>query len=266
MDFNLLAGQVVDDVITDSIRAFMASGKWPEGLFDKAKAISKEYYELSRAWRDPKFSAKPTRQPITEIYYREAPSETKWDDAFETMQLCLKHFEGSEIRNYLQSFPTSSWRVQDKGSYAPWFMVGDVPVYAKYDFAIVTDQSAVLFDWKTSDPSKKGREDDAVRQLHWYAAYAHSAWEIPYENMRLAPVWLRWGVERPWQEERVNLVIIEELQALWRGRHSLIVEKLKAASSGSSVDDEFPFTSDQNRCRYCTFRVCERHPIGMPRV
>lgn len=263
MDFSLLAGQVVDDVITESIRSFIATNSWPTHLMERARAISKEYYQLSREWRDPKYKEKPERQPISEVYYCQSPTEAEWESAFETMGQCLKHFESCHLRPFLESFPTSAWRVQDKGSYAPWFMVDGVPVYAKYDFAIVEADQAILFDWKTSDPMKKGREEDASRQLHWYAAYANSAWGIPYEQMRLAPVWLRWGVAKPWEEQPVNLETIMELKSIWKERHALLQNKLGAASRGGDINELFPFAEDTNRCKYCNFRVCERHPVGL---
>lgn len=258
MDFGVLAGQLVDDVITDSIREYLATKQWSTGLYQKSREIAKEYFQLSKDWRDRKDIKKAVRQPIAEVFYGPSPTEAQWEEMFETVQLCLKNFEASEIGSYLESFALSTWRVQEKGSMSPWFVFDGIPIYAKYDFAIVEKDQALLFDWKTGNPE---RESAAIEQLHWYAAFAHYEWGIPYESIRIAPIWLRTGVSKPWEEQRVNLELIERLRTQWRERYDSLKSRIDAViGEEQDIFEAFPITENRNSCQRCNYRICSQHP------
>ena len=67
-------------------------------------------------------------------------------------------------------------------------MLGDIKVYAKFDFMTVEPDRVRIFDWKTGNLQRG--EQSARIQLHGYASYASHALSVPLEQIELISVWL----------------------------------------------------------------------------
>lgn len=257
MNYRLLAGQVVDDVITNAIRQRIGIGNWPDDLLAMAKTILREYIDKSIKWREGEKDYDNPRQPVTEIYYCDEITAEEKARTLELLKACLQTFQESEIIPFLESHPIASWRVQSKATDEPppWYMYDGIPVYAKYDFAIVPDGRAIMLDWKTG---KAENERYALDQLTWYAVYAMHEWGIALQDIRVAPVWLSVNLPRPWEESIVAQEAVTELLEKWRARITLLRDRKQLLESRSAnLFELFPLTNNSNRCRECVFRMCE---------
>jgi len=266
MPFALLAGQVVDDVITASIREYLQDRHWLENLPQLARSIAKEYRDKSLSLRAQHEDGRNPRQPIAETYFGDYPTKEEWGACFENIERNLTTFTNSEIRSYLTSFPIESWRVQDKGAFSPWFRFEEIPIYAKYDFIITAPGKTIIFDWKTGQPFNGG-EEKALEQLHGYALFAHTEWGIPLEEIALAPVWLSQSMAQPWSESPVDNAKIESLKSTWRSTYDDIKWRAEGfESSEMTIDEAFPLSESKNECSRCTFRVCPSYVQADPDI
>lgn len=262
MPFPMLAGQVVDDTITESLRHYFDCGQWLPNPLQRATAIVKEYLDCSREYAERVQSNQKWphthRQPLDRIFFGEPISPDEKRAATECMRECIEHFFASALPDHIASFPIEQWRLPSKAQNEqriPWFIFEDIPVYANYDFAILTPEKTTIYEWKT------GRSDSeaAIEQLHWYAVYAHERWLVPYEQIRLAPVWLRSDPQalRPeLLEVPVDVQRIEAITTRWRTMHALLSERVSQAKDHESLERLFPTTGFMHRCGRCVFRAC----------
>ncbi len=251
-----IAGQVVDDVITTAFREFREEG-WPADYMSRARAVMDEYRELSREWwvasharLDPPAAH---RQPLYRYYFELGIPKGQLAEMKEIMRTCLEAFWRSKLLRELLDAGPVRWELPPPGT-SPWFMDGEVPVYAKFDFILRTDEGIVIYDWKTGSP----KDLEARRQLNAYAAYAMAKWALTEDRIRLAAVWLKMGPDQ-YAVETVNAEVLAELRRSWGERHALLRERAKEARQGpGQVLDLFPMTGfDKGRCRWCSFRCCE---------
>jgi hypothetical protein len=166
------------------------------------------------------------------------------------------NFLDSELyRSILETDP-SFYELPQKGS-APWFMDGNVPVYANFDFALRTPELTTLFDWKTGKVSPRA-ELDVKSQLHTYAAYAMDTWRTPPENLRLVAAWLSAGKDQTY-ETNLDPQFLKLIQKTWRERHfELSQRRDRARGSVEKLFDLFPATGmEKKKCKSCSFRFCE---------
>lgn len=264
MPLGTLAGQVVDDVITTMLREYKETQKWREDSLFLAKQIIRQYIQYTQAFMQGNENADlgfPKRQPLFPYFYGEKITPEEQKQILERIELCLTNFLDSDLRVFLEAAGTESWRVQEHNAAVPWFSWEEIPLYAKYDFALLSDERATIFDWKTGDPVRG--EADARWQLHWYAVYVHEAWGIPLENIQLCAFWLRAGTA--WRDGfmPLNSAILEDLKGKWRKTIEDIRAKWNHVQQSPKADQprilwtEFPWTEQYWRCRDCKFHVCE---------
>jgi hypothetical protein len=251
-----LAGQVVDDVITDAFRNFGQAG-WPEEFMPKAREIMREYLRESDEWLAA-FEARVDppelqRQPLAAKFFREPFTERDKDLIRTTTERCLAAFWQSDLLRRLLDAGPSYWELCPSGS-SPWFYSGSVPVYAKFDFALRMPGKTVLYDWKTG----KHRPEEAREQLHTYAAFANATWEVPFDQIRVSAVWLGADPDKA-DEEPVDEQLVERLKAKWAERHALLKARIEDyGKSGARLFELFPTTGmEKRRCPYCLFRCGE---------
>ncbi|MBX3119562.1 MAG: PD-(D/E)XK nuclease family protein [Fimbriimonadaceae bacterium] len=262
MPFNALVGQVVDDTIGYALKYYKKERAWRTDLHEGARKLLQQYFDITEEWiRFAELKIEPTeharnhpRQPIDEIFYNGELTEAKYDALLEQVDRCIDNFMGSEVPGIITQYDPKLW-VDNKGE-TPWFMHGDVPVYAKFDLAIPTPEAVLIFDWKTGKVSPVAEE--GVRdQLHTYSAYAMSTWSATPESLKLAAVWLSTGTNCidwvKYEPERT-----ETLQNKWIERHTLLKERAGVYEKDwDSLFGMFDLTQDIRRCKYCQFHICE---------
>lgn len=261
MPWSALAGQVVDDTLSEALIKLRDTGEWSEDLIGEARQIYQRYIDFSVRFADAVTTKKPwpkgLEQPLDRYYYGEIPTNEQQRDVAAKVKRSLKNFEESSFLNWLKQFDASTFRCaqRDMNAVPPWFQYEGVPIFAKYDFAITTPDHAYIIDWKTSDPSQSHNEKNVKLQLHGYAAYAISEWGYSPENITLIPFWL--ATDSRWFEEKVDLDLLNEIRESWIKRHALLKARIVAHSdSPSDLVNEFPLTSNTRECRWCTFRSC----------
>lgn len=274
MAFELLAGQVVDDTITAALCEFARSRTWPDSPFNVAMRIVGEYITHSREFatlRDESRKGpwpRSDRQPIDRYYFGEQIREDEKASLRETIRQCLDNFEKSEIKQTILAYPPDTWKLPTKARGEserdafsvqpsnPWYMDGNVPMYANYDFMIVAPDRTLIFDWKTG----KERMTEALEQLHCYAAYAHSYFQVPYEQISLLPVWLTRQPQHLTLEhlrEPVEEATLASLRCGWAELYAELSDKHAVYSAESwRLFELFPLAENPECCRRCQFRSC----------
>lgn len=259
MPFEAFAGQVVDDVITDTLRNFEATG-WEVDYKAKAQSFVKEYLDESTSWfiahREHREPPRLRRQPLDRYYFEEPFTPDERTRLRETILSCLENFFNSDIPGTLESHERRFWKMPPRGE-TPWFFADNVPVWAKYDFAIVAPGRTQIFDWKTGKVSERS-EEAAREQLHTYALYAMDEWDSRPEEIELNVVWLSLGPNQI-MSERVDLARLRTLKEKWQERHALLLERQRSLGRDPRrLLELFPMTGiEKGRCRYCQFRSCE---------
>lgn len=261
MPFTALVGQVVDDTITAALRCFHTKGYWPKKPLAKAsEELFEQYLETTRKWiqfrkhrQDPD---DPRRQPIDRVYYGEPILSSEKAELLERIAGCLDSWEAAGIKEWVSGFEPETWRVPES-EFTPWFDWEGVPVWAKYDFAIVTPGKTYIVDWKTGKPEKRA-VDAAQDQLHTYAAFAMRKWNVPRDEIVLRAVWLAAGPERCIDDRTVEVDVLARLYRHFKEFHADLINRMKAVGrNGENLFESFPKSGYPNRCRWCHFHSCE---------
>lgn len=255
-----LLGRVVDDVITSALRYRQKNGRWPKTPTAAVRKVLDDYITFSRQWntavrnRD-RWPRRSGKQAVDRIYFGE-------DFEADEIEALITHGEDLIDRWFklalvseLDRLEMTAWRVPVSGE-TPHFMLGEIKVYAKFDFMTVEPGRVRIFDWKTGN-LRRGEESARI-QLHGYAAYANQVIPIPLEQIELNSVWL--GANGHFQE-RVDPVLIEEVKQGWKtqiGEVASAFVRVDGRESGAA--EEFPMTDERWICNGCVFRACQRNP------
>lgn len=254
------AGQVVHDVIDETLRARVTGGLDLVEPLDRAKEIAREYVAESRifaaAYESAERAPKLHRQPLQRLFFHlgfDGHAKAEFRKAVES---ALMNFLDSELYKNLMAEDAAYFEFPPQGG-APWFFDGRVPVYANFDFALRKPEQTTLFDWKTGKVNKWS-EADVTDQLHTYAAYAMETWKIPAEELKLVAVWLAAGKDQT-HEIGVDPNRLQKLRMEWRERHQTLIRRREDAKGDmEKLFKVFPMTGiEKKKCRSCSFRFCE---------
>jgi hypothetical protein len=260
LPFTALAGQVVDDTISETLVRFHQTERWEPDLQVLAAGILRQYINFSIRWTEAirdrqKWPKGDAVQPIDRWFWSEVPGDAEQQELRDRIRFCIDNFTSSKMPDFIRGFPVAHWHCPARTMEMPphWFMVGDTPIYAKYDFMISSPGRTVIIDWKTG--SEGWGASSAIEQLHWYAVYAHEDLGVPFEEIALIPMWLSSGPE--WTEHTVSLDTVERLRKEWVERHRTLKEKVEeVGASFARLDEVFPLLDNAKTCRRCQFRSC----------
>ena len=254
------AGQVVHDVIEETLRARKEGGLELVDPFQRAKEIAREYAWESElfleAYRSGEKPPKIHRQALARHFFQEGFDGHSKAEFRKSVETALMNFFDSQLYRTILETDPAFYELAQKGS-APWFMDGHVPVYANFDFALRTPGKTTLFDWKTGKVSPRA-ELDVKTQLHTYAAYAMDTWRTPPEELRLVAAWLSAGKDQIF-ETNLDPQFLKLIQKAWRERHfELSQRRARARGSVERLFELFPATGmEKKNCKSCSFRFCE---------
>jgi hypothetical protein len=259
MPWGTLTGQVVDDVVSQSLGHYARTGEWQDPSM-RVHPRALEYVRYSRNWRQAVREGREVEQddglqPLEPYFYDEnGPSREEHRRMLADARKCVRNFELSDLPERFRRAGVDNWRLPAKatGQITAWYRLGDVPVWASYDFMLHEGQDLYIFDWKTGNLDPRS-EERTRRQLHAYALYAREALGVLPERIRLVPVWLSVGSQS--FPEPVDPALLEELECAWRDRHRLLKDLLQG--SASTRRERFPMTEDLRQCARCVFRSCE---------
>lgn len=256
---NMLAGCIVDTVITMAIRRYMTTGIWRTDLRADARKAMVYYDAYSRqfkSWTDRRVTwKKPEKQwvrAIDMIVYEGEISQSHTAATWKNVDECLDRFVDFMKGEGLYDADPGDWRLDD-GTPSPWFWCGDVPAYANYDFAVMEGTGVRVIDWKTGR-SETG-ESTARSQLLWYGAYAAQEWEIDPSRVTLHAVWLRENgkvTRAPFDQERLR-GLGARLSALYLDQGAAVTD---LQANPTDYEQIFPLTEDVRQCFWCRFKSC----------
>ncbi len=261
LPWNALAGIVVDDIIRADLRGYLAQRHWIEDLYGAAKDRLAEYRVNTRNWRPEAREGKdyPFGRPnlVDRFYYDDKPP-TKEDGAKvkEIIERSLENYTASGLRDYFLAYGTDAWRITlpIKDQPVPWFRMGEVPVYASYDFAIDSPEITLVVDWKTGQQNQWS-ERKASEQLHTYAGFAMAEWGATLDKLWIMPVWL--GAGSQWEPIRVDPSILEAQKRRFAERFADLVPRCRAVDRDPmAMETLFPMTDNLKACADCKFRAC----------
>jgi hypothetical protein len=251
-----LAGLVVDDIIKYAMRHFVEHGRWPDTLEGKGIELLRGYNAVSQEFRKTGRQEFGKPQPIDRLYFQDPISKEAVTQTRATIDQCLEVFWNSGIRDFLTNFPVEQWVVPKPvdAQPVPWYMLGEVPVYASFDLAIRPPGSAIIIDWKTGRRSPAA--DELVkRQLHLYAGFVICHWQVQAENVQLIPVWL--SDTGALDAIPLDMGLLYDLRDELTQDYKDLVKRIRQVDrSPADAENIFPMTADEAVCRWCRFRAC----------
>lgn len=254
------AGKVVDDTIDEAIRALVGGAPWPDDLLPLAKRWLREYVRFSREWclavqNQQHWPDDINLQPVSDYHFGPIPDTKRKEEVLAKVKMCLDNFQQSNLPLLFKNAKTDAFifRPQERECRFPWFAFRGVPIYAVFDLMLQDDGKFLIFDWKCGDETND--RGSALEQLHWYAAFAINAWQVPEESIRLVPVWLSSGTD--FEMFQVDGATLEFIYGMWTQRHNALRETLESCSSADQALNKFPVTDNLHQCPGCQFRSCE---------
>lgn len=255
-----LLGRVVDDVITAALRFRQNNGRWPRNPAAAIQKVTDDYISFTRQWKTAvssrgKWPCRSGKQPIDRIYFGEEFNVDEIQALITRGEDYIDRWFNLALIAELDQLNTFAWKVP-VSSVTPHFMLGEIKVYAKFDFMIVEPGRVRIYDWKTGNLP---RGEQAARiQLHGYAVYAHQVIPIPFELIELSSVWL--GANCTFKES-VDIELVESVQQGWISQVAEVSRSLGRVNGGQAKAAEvFPMTEHSWICKGCAFRTCQRNP------
>ena len=184
------------------------------------------------------------------------------------VRTCLEAFESSELWERLRSSDCSEWApiIQLDLEHVPFFMLErGLRVSASYDFAVRSDSTVTVLDWKSGTRTQRA-ELDAADQLSIYGQWAAAHFHLPIEQVEVQAVWLGEG-EANWNPQRLEPELVEEVKR--RITMEVAEEQSRliriCVANGEvehyEVDESaYPPNPSTRRCLECPFR--ELCPAG----
>jgi hypothetical protein len=120
-------------------------------------------------------------------------------------------------------------------------------VYLKMDFAARTDPGVLIIDWKTGEKP----DIDSKVQLSCYGLYAVSVWDASPTEVET----LEYNLALRADTRRHLLPAdIDWIKHYIRGSTAAMKELLVDPARNIAIEDDFPFTDNDQTCRWCNFR------------
>ncbi len=280
MPAEALAGKVVDDAITFALFHLKHKGMLPERLEDIAMRILTEYGKFTLRWKRAILGGQRifdnNLQPVDRLFFDDPYSAEEKSALKDKIRLCIANFVNSDVLEEIRSYPVESWKIPPQKECKPlpdalmreidplfetprdfpaipWFQMQDIPIYASYDFMVVTPDFAMIIDWKTGDKNRGWTF--AVEQLHYYVAYVLEEYHVPSENISLQAVWLSQNAEK--QIIFLNSEQLSQMKLRWEQDYKRFKQLLSDLRYGGDWRKQFPITETFYVCVRCPFRACE---------
>ncbi len=186
----------------------------------------------------------------TRLFEHEFPSDVpdrEWKTLHARGISAIRSFVASDVTAAIMSVPPERWMALEELSS---FVLDDVPVSVKMDFAYMDAADLRIVDWKTgARPSRAN-----TTQLACYALYARERWGITLGRIRTAEVNL---VRDEVTERTVDESDLDEAaRHVWR-RASVMRERLTDVAANEADEADFSRVEELRVCRRCSFqRVC----------
>ena len=187
---------------------------------------------------------------LFEHEYDQEVSDERWKEMHETALRCLTQFANVVFPEHVKPIDPQNWKIIE---HLLTFEMAGVPVYVKIDFCYKTDDEEVhILDWK----SGRSEDVDSDVQLSCYGLFAKDYFNVPVEKIHMMVCNVNTGKNTSSNliEAKIDFIKHYITNSIQRMQQTLTdVEKNKTR------EENFPFTENEQTCRYCNFRkICPR--------
>ncbi len=258
---NMLVGQIVDEVIKGDLKLYRAIRDWTSDLHHAGQGVLKEILKCSEEYlrvRDNKDARIPfeDHNPLERIYYGEDYSPIELDAKMNQVNRCLDIYAKSGFREFMEVHWEYEWQIPLPVTKrpVPWYFVGNMPVYASFDFIMYRPDHGYVIDWKTGKRTEASMKS-AREQLHLYAGFLNTEWNVPLDNIHVGAVWLQ---ESGMPEfEPTDVSFLNDIYRNLRDHFAIIETKFEEGTAAELLGARiFPMTDNDRFCRYCQYRSC----------
>lgn len=239
----------VGSTVHEAIEHFLKTKKpfLLEALLDHAKIAFNRGLEESKA---EKWRASPKKHKnLFEDYYKEPLSQDVLIEAEKKVASCLTNWYNSPVIQSLAFHNDARWLSIEELAF--FQLESKYKIIVVIDFALMWQDIAILFDWKTGGESEK-----TVEQLYLYALFANKVWHTPIDKIILSPFYLaqnsytKIGARTDTPLDPAKLAALEE---------DIVKSCDSLAVLHSNQDPQlFPYTIDRANCTRCPFKeLCQ---------
>ncbi len=173
--------------------------------------------------------------------------DAEWKNIADHVVTCLNHFFDSDVYSSICQLSDEQWLEVEKFSH---FQHNGVRIYAVLDLGFRDRDEIIIYDWKTG----KEESNDYKLQLACYGLYAMQQWGIEPEQLKMIEFYLSNKKQNTHNMKDLELDQIREHIGI---SIKEMKEMLDAPGSNIASEDRFPFSENEQTCKYCNYyKVC----------
>lgn len=241
-------GEVVHHAVENALKHYQENRELPAEAF--LTQITQRMRREFRDSRDKKYRTSPGKLLglYEHEYEKEIPDE-KWAEIHETARRCFTTFTNIVFPQRVKPIPVEDWKLIET---MQTFQFEGTLVYVKIDFAYKDDEGLKIIDWKTG----KSEDVDNEIQLDCYGLFSREHFKIPTESIQTIISNINTG------KETIRKMIEAKMDfAKHYIRNSIAAMKKALAdpAKNSAREEDFPFTENEQTCRFCNFKkICPK--------
>ena len=199
--------------------------------------------------KNKKYLTDPKTCALFEHEYGLEVSKEEWQSNANNVVECLKQFFNSDVYEEISLLSDNQWLELEQ---FPFFYLEDFKIYAVLDFAFRRNDEIIIYDWKT------GREDPEKDklQLACYGLFTTQKWNIEAANVKLVDFYLSNGNQNEFifADFEIDKIQNQIFNSIDEMKHILDDPQENIAR-----EDGFPFTENEQTCKYCNFnKMCPK--------
>ncbi len=241
-------GEVVHHTIENALKHYQQTRELPTESF--LTRLTQRMRREFRESRDRKYRERPGKaMGLYEHEYEREIADEKWVEIHDTARRCFTNFANIVFPRLAKPVPVEKWLLIET---MQTFVFEGTPVYVKIDFAYEDDQGIKIVDWKT------GRSEDVDNeiQLDCYGLFSRDHFQVPTESILTIECNVNSG------KETVRRMIEAKMDfAKHYIRNSIAGMKRTLSDPDKNIarEENFPFTENEQTCRFCNFRkICSK--------
>lgn len=244
---HMWVGEIVHHTIENALKHYQQTQQLPaeKYLSEMTQRMRREFKES----RDKLYRKTRKVLGLFEHEYESNIPDNKWVEIHETAKRCLTNFANIIFPRLVKPIPVTDWKLIET---MQEFNFEGTLIYVKIDFAFQDKEGLKIVDWKTG----KSEDVDNEIQLDCYGLFSRDYFKILTEsittiecNVNLAKDNVRQMIEAKMDFAKHYL------------RNSIAGMKRALVDSEKNVarEEDFPFTENEQTCRYCNFKkVCAK--------
>jgi len=199
--------------------------------------------------KNKKYQIDPKTCALLEHEYGLEVSKEEWQSNADNVVECLKQFFNSDAYKEITQLLDNQWLELEQ---FPFFYLEDFKIYAVLDFAFRRNDEIIIYDWKTG---KEDPEKDKF-QLACYGLFATQKWNIEADKVKLVDFYLSNDNQKEFNFEDFE---VDEIHDQIVNSIDEMIGMLDDPKENIAREDGFPFTENEQICKYCNFnKMCPK--------